>query len=74
MLTKAATATTYDKKIMEIKRKSRMFSVPTEIGKRLSASNTEVYLSKRDTSKKNYCIIPEHFQFQPNDTLHCVIM
>ena len=65
MLTKAATATTYDKKIMEIKRKSRMFSVPTEIGKRLSASNTEVYLSKRDTSKKNYCIIPEHFQFNP---------
>ena len=73
MLTKAATATTYDKKIMEIKRKSRMFSVPTEIGKRLSASNTEVYLSKRDTSKKNYYIIPEHFPFQPNDTLHCVI-
>lgn len=52
MLTKAATATTYDKKIMEIKRKSRMFSVPTEIGKRLSASNTEVYLSKRDMHVK----------------------
>ena len=35
-----------------------MFSVPTEIGKRLA-------VSKRDTSKKNYCIIPEHFQFNP---------
>lgn len=61
MLIKVVIVMIYDKKIMEIKRKLRMFLVLIEIGKWLSVLNIEVYLSKRDMLKKNYCIILEYF-------------
>lgn len=63
MLIKVVIVMIYDKKIMEIKRKLRMFLVLIEIGKWLSVLNIEVYLSKRDMLKKNYCIILEYFLF-----------
>lgn len=63
MLIKVVIVMIYDKKIMEIKRKLRMFLILIEIGKWLSVLNIEVYLSKRDMLKKNYCIILEYFLF-----------